>query len=178
MGRKFDSSYGVRKTRSSQRDEQNANKSIYGGEKREGFGRYYPDGLTFLERAFVDAFCGSAKETEEILLKAGIKIHKGYGYQLLSKEPVQIALKKRNSDYPERSELIAAKEERRLFWTQVMFDPDVDIQQRLKASEILGRCDGDFVDKTMNIQASHDDFVKQLAAEELSKRIENLDIFK
>lgn len=44
-------------------------------------------------------------------------------------------------------ENIARVEERRAFWTNVMRDPKNAINARLKASELLGKSDGDFIDK-------------------------------
>lgn len=42
---------------------------------------------------------------------------------------------------------IADAAERQAFWTSVMRDPSVDMRDRLKASELLGRAGGDFVER-------------------------------
>lgn len=34
-----------------------------------------------------------------------------------------------------------------MFWTAIMADPTMPLKERLKASELLGRSEGDFVDK-------------------------------
>lgn len=40
---------------------------------------------------------------------------------------------------------IASREERQAFWTKVMQDEDGSMFDRLKASELLGKSDGDFL---------------------------------
>ncbi len=42
---------------------------------------------------------------------------------------------------------IATREERQRFWTGFMLDPDAHPVARLKASELLGKSEGDFVDR-------------------------------
>lgn len=42
---------------------------------------------------------------------------------------------------------IASKTERQVFWTDIMNDPSYPIGQRIKASEMLGRSECDFLDK-------------------------------
>lgn len=42
---------------------------------------------------------------------------------------------------------IADASERRRFWTETMRNKDGDMKDRLKASELIGRADGDFVER-------------------------------
>lgn len=44
-------------------------------------------------------------------------------------------------------EAIADAKERRRFWTTVMRSAEADMKDRLKASELSGKADGDFVDR-------------------------------
>ena len=44
---------------------------------------------------------------------------------------------------------IADRTERQRFWTETMQDRSIEIQHRLKASELLGRSEADFTDKMM-----------------------------
>ena len=46
-----------------------------------------------------------------------------------------------------RNSLIATREQRQQFWTQVMNDTDQDMKHRLRASELLGRSEADFTEK-------------------------------
>ena len=45
------------------------------------------------------------------------------------------------------SDLIATKEQRQQFWSKTMFDQEVDMKNRLRASELLGKSCGDFIDR-------------------------------
>lgn len=45
------------------------------------------------------------------------------------------------------SSIIADKEERQRFWTDTMRKGDVEYQHRIKTSELLGKTQGDFVEK-------------------------------
>lgn len=42
---------------------------------------------------------------------------------------------------------VVDREGRQMFWTSVMADPTMPLKERLKASELLGRSEGDFVDR-------------------------------
>lgn len=46
-----------------------------------------------------------------------------------------------------RDETIADAKERKRFWTKLMRDESQEPQHRMKASELLGKTDGDFIDK-------------------------------
>ena len=47
-----------------------------------------------------------------------------------------------------KNQLIATREQRQQFWTAVMNDGEQDMKHRLRASELLGKSFGDFVEKT------------------------------
>lgn len=42
---------------------------------------------------------------------------------------------------------IASRIERQSFWTKTMLDPEVEMKDRLKASELLGKSEADFTEK-------------------------------
>jgi phage terminase small subunit len=44
-------------------------------------------------------------------------------------------------------ETVADARERREFWTSIMRDEKADVRDRLKASELSGKADGDFVER-------------------------------
>ncbi len=48
---------------------------------------------------------------------------------------------------PEVAAAIASRAERQAFWTKVMNDNERDLNARLKASELLGKSEGDFLDR-------------------------------
>lgn len=61
--------------------------------------------------------------------------------------------------------LIATRQERQAFWTAVMNDTDEEMPARLKASELLGKSEGDFIDKVDlggTVKLSHEDALKAL----------------
>lgn len=48
---------------------------------------------------------------------------------------------------PLTTDAVAQKLDRQMFWTTIMNDPSNQTSIRLKASELLGRSEGDFVDR-------------------------------
>lgn len=68
------------------------------------------------------------------------------GQRLLKNVEIRTAIEKRQRADPD----VATREERQRFWTQVMNDKDADIKDRLRASEILGKASGDFIDHVVS----------------------------
>lgn len=98
--------------------------------------------------AFVDyyAACGNATESAR---KAGYSDkNAGVNADKLLKNPkIQQALAERNKEVSQSR--IATIKERQEFWTSVLRgqEPDAEMKDRLKASELLGKCQGDFIDR-------------------------------
>jgi phage terminase small subunit len=44
--------------------------------------------------------------------------------------------------------LIASREQRQKFWTETMNNSEAEMRDRLKASELLGKSEADFIDRT------------------------------
>ena len=65
--------------------------------------------------------------------------------RLLRNDHVLEIIKQRNKS--EKGPLIADRETRQLFWSEVMTDDNQDMVVRLKASEILAKSCGDFIAK-------------------------------
>jgi len=65
---------------------------------------------------------------------------------------------------------IATRQERQQFWTHVMMDEDVKMEHRLRASELLGRSEGDFIDK-VKLETSQDMAVLIAKAEARMRRM-------
>ena len=99
--------------------------------------------LNAMRQAFVEAFCGNATEAA---LKAGYSPKTAYsqGQRLLKSVEVKAAIATRQA--PNSAARIADRQERQSFWTHVMRDPDEDMRNRLKAAELLGRSECDFVE--------------------------------
>lgn len=101
-------------------------------------------GLTVRQQKFVDAYCGNASAAARA---AGYSEKTAYsiGEQLLRNIEIVSAIKQRQDEA--REPLIADREARQKFWSETMLNPEVEMQHRLKAAELLGRSEGDFCDK-------------------------------
>lgn len=100
--------------------------------------------LNARQQRFVEAYEGNATEAAR---QAGYTGSDGalsvQASRLLSNPNVAAALKGRQQK--ESSALIASRQDRQKFWTDVMKDDMADMQARLKASELLGKSEADFV---------------------------------
>ena len=102
--------------------------------------------MTPKQIAFVDhyAACGNATEAARL---AGYKHPHVQGAQNLEKIIIQQELNKRTKEITQSR--IATAKERQEFWTSIMRgeDAEAEMKDRLKASEFLGKCQGDFIDR-------------------------------
>ena len=100
--------------------------------------------LTTKMQAFVEAYCGNATEAT---LKAGYSPRTAafIGAENLKKPQIKKAIAEREKISSESR--IADRQERQSFWTHVMRDSEEDMRNRLKAAELLGRSECDFVEK-------------------------------
>lgn len=102
--------------------------------------------MTPKQSAFVDYYAASGNAVDAAR-KAGYKKPHPQGAENLQKPTIQQELAKRNKEITDRR--IATIRERQEFWTAVLRgqEPDADMKDRLKASELLGKCHGDFIDR-------------------------------
>ena len=102
--------------------------------------------LTPKQRLFVQYYCGNATDAAR---KAGYKGNDNtlsiVGFENLRKHNVQAAIQARQ-EMEERPE-VANRQDRQKFWSEVMSSAEVDMKDRLKASELLGKSEGDFLDR-------------------------------
>lgn len=100
--------------------------------------------LTTKQQAFIQAYCGNATEAA---LKAGYskKTAAFIGAENLKKPQIIEQIKKREEKRADKR--IATREERQIFWTQTMKDEKADMRDRLRASELLGKSEADFLEK-------------------------------
>lgn len=98
------------------------------------------------QRAFAEIYDGNATEAAR---QAGYKGTRHSlevtGSQLLRKPEVQAAIRSRTAGVSIAR--IATREERQAFWTRTLLDSSARMPDRLKASELLGRSQADFVDR-------------------------------
>ena len=90
------------------------------------------------QRMFIAAWDGNIKNTAE---KAGLSYE--YCRRLVTKSHIKAALQKRAED--REDELVADRQARQRFWTEIMRDETKPMQDRLRASELLGKSEGDFI---------------------------------
>lgn len=105
--------------------------------------------MTDLQRRFVDAYMGEAKgnATEAARLAgysgddAALAVR---GSENVRNRKVRQALRELQASDP----LVASREERQAFWTAIMRGEEpADLGLRIKASELLGKTGGDFVER-------------------------------
>jgi phage terminase small subunit len=106
--------------------------------------------MTHKQKAFVEHYAGNATEAA---IKAGYSRKTAYsqGERLLKNVEVSAAIK--NRERMESHARIATRQRRQEFWTGVMVNGQAEMKDRLKASELLGKSEGDFLDR---VAAKHD----------------------
>lgn len=102
------------------------------------------DDLTDKQQKFAAAYEGNAKAAA---IAAGYseKSAEKLGRDLLQIPKVADAIRERQEKAIRP--LIATREDRQRFWTETMKDEGAKMPDRLKASELLGKSDGDFLDR-------------------------------
>lgn len=102
--------------------------------------------LSAKEQAFVDAYDGNGTAACRAAgYKGSDAVLATQASRLLRKAKVRDALEKRRA--PKRAALVASRQERQEFWSAVMNSPEYEPKDRLKASELLGRSQADFVER-------------------------------
>ena len=102
------------------------------------------DKLTEKQQRFVDAYDGNATQAA---IAAGYskKTARMMGRENLTKPYILAEI--RNRETKRRTPMIASREEGQAFWTEIMRDRHEKTQDRLKASELLGKSEADFIDR-------------------------------
>jgi len=103
--------------------------------------------LTSRQRKFVALYEGNATQAA---IKAGFskKTARSQGQRLLTKVDIIKALQEREKR--ETGPLVANRQARQQLWTKIMLDETVEMRDRLKASELLGRSEGDFTERIVH----------------------------
>lgn len=100
--------------------------------------------LTAKQRRFVEAYDGNATQAA---IAAGYseKTAEVIGHENLRKPKILAEIKAR--EVVRSTPLIASRAERQQFWSSVMRDKDQQMRDRLKAAELLGKSEADFVER-------------------------------
>ena len=110
-------------------------------------------GLTHKQQAFIDNYSGNATEAAK---RSGYSEATAYsaGQRLLKRPEITEAIRKREQE--RQAYNIATRERCFEFWTQIMENPDEQTRDRLKASELLAKAEGDFIDRVNLIKENAD----------------------
>lgn len=100
-------------------------------------------GFTPLQRLFVDYYTGSFTKAYEEMTRDGIDITIDEAKYISTLPSVKLAIRTRDK----MLSTIADKKARQAFWSKVMADEAEDMKNRLKASELLGKSEKDFIEK-------------------------------
>ena len=100
--------------------------------------------LNAKRQAFVEAYAGNATAAA---LAAGYseRSARSQGQRLLTNDDIQDAIKAREAK--RLAPTIASRQERQEFWTSVLRNEDEAMKDRLKAAELLGKSEGDFLER-------------------------------
>lgn len=102
------------------------------------------DGLTERQKRFCEYYAASGNAVDAAR-RAGYRHPCPQGTQNLSKPKIAAYVAELTT--PARSARIATAVDRQEFWTGVMNDPEAAMRDRLKASELLGKCQADFIER-------------------------------
>lgn len=103
-------------------------------------------GLSERQRLFCEAFTANGGNATKAAKDAGYSSPNPEGTRLLANVSIRKALEQLRLATTTTS--IATREERQAFWTAIMRgDEPGEMKDRLKASELLGRSQGDFLDR-------------------------------
>lgn len=102
--------------------------------------------LTPKQRAFCDYYIETGNATESAI-RAGYskKTAKETGYENLTKPHILNYIKERNKEI--ESARIANMKEVKEFWTEILRSGEIEVKDRLKASEYIAKTNGAFLDK-------------------------------
>lgn len=101
--------------------------------------------LTTKQRHFVEHYAANGGNALDAARKAGYKQPQVQSAENMENHRIQSAIKVLTQD--EEDTLVAKAIERQTFWTEMMRDSTVHPRDRLKASELLGKAQGDFLTK-------------------------------
>ena len=104
--------------------------------------------LTRKQQKFIEAYSGNAADAARAAGYSA-KTAKAIGFELLTKPDIADAIREREQERTDS--MIASREERQTFWTSVLRDPETELRDRLRASELLGKSEGDFLERVLDL---------------------------
>ena len=103
------------------------------------------DGLTEKQRIFVEARFANGGNGTAAAKEAKYKQPEQQAKENIRKPTIIAAMEKLRKTMTNSA--IANREERQTFWAETLRDPNVSMKDRLRASELLGKSQADFVDR-------------------------------
>ena len=103
--------------------------------------------FTVKQQRFIDAYDGDIQKAAK---KAGISYI--YARRLYTKGNILESIKHRE-DTEVRPKAIKTRQQRQRFWSDVMDDEGEAMKDRLRASELLGKSEADFVEVHMDVNS-------------------------
>lgn len=102
-------------------------------------------GFTVRQQKFIDVYSGNGVEAARIAGYTGSYAALGViASKMLKNTRIKEAIASRQTVKAEST--IASREHRQRFWSDVMNKEEVCMRDRLRASELLGKSEGDFID--------------------------------
>lgn len=102
-------------------------------------------GLTEKQRRFCEAYVANGGNAMGAAKEAGYKKPQQQSYENLEKPSIRAALEALRLS--QTNAAIATREERQSFWTTIMRDKEEQTKDRLKAAELLGKSQADFIER-------------------------------
>lgn len=103
--------------------------------------------LTTKQSKFIALYDGNGAKTAKLAgYKGSEHTLKQVASENLAKPYIAEAIRKRQEK--ELAPMIATRQQRQAFWTKVLNTKTVSMANRLRASELLGKSEADFTDKT------------------------------
>ena len=99
-------------------------------------------GFTDKQRRFIDSYTGNIEEAAKIA-----KLSYGYCRILITKPSIVLAIQARSEKRNVNAPHISNRQQRQQFWSDTMNDTEIDMKDRLRSSELLGKSEKDFVDR-------------------------------
>ena len=117
--------------------------------------------LTFKQQAFVDAYLGDIQAAAD-----QSDLSYDYARKLVTKPHIRRALREREQNEV-RPVAIATRVQRQHFWSETMRDGECPMRERLRASELLAKSEGDFIQRIEQL-AGPVKRLEELSASELA----------
>jgi len=104
-------------------------------------------GLTERQKRFAEAYASNGGHSERAAIQAGYSkaYARAQSHRLLADVGILAYIASLTAKTQENG--VATAIARQTFWTRTMQDTAADMQHRLKASELLGRSQGDFIER-------------------------------